>query len=349
MVTRPLLLAPLVALAAACAPTFDDRAASIDGPRLLAISSTPAEAAPMSAVSFTALYVDEKGERAGKDLAWAFCIDRKPLTDEGTVSPLCTAASGAGLVQLGDGLTSGGALPADGCELFGPNRPTPVGDQPGGRAVDPDASGGFYQPVRLRIDGPEVQTPITAIGATRIDCGVDGATPEVAAELTERYRLNENPAVTAFHVLRGSASTAVAIGEAIHVKAGEKVTLRAGYPACPTTSQCGDGVCGVDETAEHCPSDCTTPKGCQGAEQYAWYDPETRAVKLRREAVRVAWFSTGGSLASDTTGHTEAEADETSVDNDFTAPKDAGAYHLWLVSRDDRGGVGFVGFELIVD
>lgn len=144
----------------------DDRSFQIIGPRLLAIAATPAEAEPKAQVTFRALYVDPEGERTRGDLAWAFCTARKPLTEQGTVSPECVREDGPELAALGSGAAITGALPDDGCRLFGPDRPAPVAGEPVGRAVDPDPSGGFYQPVRLRVRDSEVPVSM-AIGAAR--------------------------------------------------------------------------------------------------------------------------------------------------------------------------------------
>ncbi len=60
--------------------------------------------------------------------------------------------------------------------------------------------------------------------------------------------------------------------------AGETVTLHATWAACPTTPICGDGICGIDETATSCPADCTNPLGCTGSEQYLVLDPTTMTL-----------------------------------------------------------------------
>ncbi|MFT3773692.1 MAG: hypothetical protein QM820_50605 [Minicystis sp.] len=333
---------------AACTPELDDRTFLVSGPRLLAIASSPAEAEPPAKVTLRALYVDPDGERAQGDLEWAFCIARRTLTDQGTVSPECVQPEGEGLVSLGAGTSVEGALPMDSCRLFGPDRPEPKDGEPAGRPVDPDPSGGYYQPVRLFVrDGGEQYS----IGATRIACGISGATAEVAADFGKRYRDNENPAVATLSLVRGNEVEVIAPDvPGAKVKPGEKVTLRAAWNACPTAPACGDGICGIDETVQDCAMDCTKPKGCDGSEQYLVFDPAAGALVVKREEIRVSWFATAGELASDVVGRTADEVTTKSdVENTWTAPAKAGEARLWVVIRDDRGGIGWAGYRIQVE
>jgi hypothetical protein len=344
MVTRAGLVLCAIAFVG-CTPELDDRRFLVKGPSLLAIASTPAEAEAPAEVSYRALYVDPKGERSAGDLEWAFCTARRALTDEGTVSPACLSPEGADLVPIGAGSNAKGALPMDACRLFGPDPPEPMDGMPAGRPVDPDPSGGYYQPVRLLVRDGGARY---AVGATRLGCGLADAAAEVAADFGKRYRRNESPAIASLALVRGASAEPIApdaIGA--KVKPGEKVTLRASWAVCPSEAVCGDGVCGSDEDVQGCPADCTTPKGCSGAEPYLLFDPTARTLVTRREEIRVSWFATGGELAEDVVGRS---ADETKndVENAFTAPSKAGEVRLWLVIRDDRGGIGWQGWRLSV-
>jgi hypothetical protein len=324
VVTRVLALPIALALVTGCTPAFDDRPSRVDGPRVLAIASVPAEGAPGDEVDLRALYVDEGGDRGGGELGWAFCVERKPLTELGPVSTGCLRASAPAttLVPLGDGLEVSGALPADGCRQFGPDRPEPVAGEPVGRPVDPDPSGGYYQPVRVRVaaDGTEGY----ATGATRIACGLGGATPEVAADFTRRYRANANPAIDAL-ALDGAPLTADDDGQpAATVAPGAEVTLEARWAACP------------EALVE-----------CAGAEQYLYFDPATRGLAVRREAIRVSWFATGGAFDADRTGRSGDER-ETASENRWRAPEEPGTVLIWAVIRDDRGGAGWRRYRVAV-
>ncbi len=335
-----------------CTPELDDRLFLVTGPRLLAIAPSPAEAAPPAPVTFRALYVDPGGVRTEGTLSWAYCTARKALTDDGTVSQACLAAAGADLTPIGSGATAGGPLPMDGCRLFGPDLPAPTAGQPSGRPVDPDPTGGFYQPVRLLVrDGGAS----TAIGAARMACGLGGGpTPDVAADFAQRYRLNEAPALASLSLVRAGHATPIApdapgAPPGATVARGEAVTLRAAWAACPTKAVCGDGVCGIDEDATTCKADCAAPKGCTGSEAYLVLDAASRALVTAREAIRVAWFATGGTLGDDSSGRDPSEAGETTLDNGWTAPATGGDVRLWVVIRDDRGGVGWESYRVAVE
>jgi hypothetical protein len=346
MVIRLLAVLGLALLPAGCTPELDDRVFLVSGPRLLGIAATPAEAAPPAAVSFRALYVDPTGDRTEGQLSWAYCVAREALTDQGTVSPACLDSSGSAIVPIGAGTTASGPLPMDGCQLFGPDLPPTVNGQPAGRPTDPDATGGYYQPVRLLVnDGGESVTT----SAARLACGVGDTSQAVSTQFTEQYRLNENPALASL-TLNGTVVAPDMAGAApgASVSAGETVTLTAAWAACPTTPVCGDGICGIDETPASCPADCTHPVGCTGSEQYVWVDPSTQSVATRREAIRVDWFATGGSLADDSTGVAESDAATHETGNTWTAPTTAGEVRLWLVIRDDRGGSGWQSYRVTV-
>ena len=139
------------------------------------------------------------------------------------------------------------------------------------------------------------------------------------------------------------------VGAPLELSAGEHVVLRAGWADCPLDASCGDGICGAGEDATSCAGDCTTPKGCTGSEPYVVLDVIERQILDRREAMRVSWFSTGGSFAHDRTGRAAEDAGTPYSENGFHVPNQAGAVRLWVVLRDDRGGVGFVAYSLNVN
>jgi hypothetical protein len=62
------------------------------------------------------------------------------------------------------------------------------------------------------------------------------------------------------------------------VSVGSTLSLVVAWPTCPLVDQCGDGVCGADESAKSCPADCTNPKGCAGAERYVNLDVASQTV-----------------------------------------------------------------------
>jgi hypothetical protein len=189
---------------------------------------------------------------------------------------------------------------------------------------------------------------VYTIGENRLSCGLAGAPPEAATEYPYRYRVNANPAVASLMIVETGAVLAPDDGKTTNpIAAGQHVTLRASWNACPDPDVCGDGICGPDETLATCPADCTNPVTCTGAERYVNMDLATRALIVQHEAMRVSWFATAGSYDLD---HTEREAGDMtpSSDDGWTAPAASSVVHLWVVLRDDRAGVNWQSYALQV-
>lgn len=72
-------------------------------------------------------------------------------------------------------------------------------------------------------------------------------------------------------------------------------------------------------------------------ETYLYYDPRSQTLVTRREAMRLSWFATGGTLAVDASAVGETDT-ATSVSTIWHTPS-AGQATLWLVLRDSRGGI----------
>lgn len=297
-------------------------------------------------MTYTALLVDGSGERGDLPLDWAYCNKQKALSNLDDVDPLCFVYGADYLTEIGQGPSAKGKIPMTACNLFGPDVPPAQPGQPPGRPADPDGTGGYYQPVRL-IRQTDTDLVLGA-GESRIVCGLPGATPETLAAFKASYEANASPALTGVSVV-GGATLAPDDGTSpgLAVKRGAKITLRAAWPACPVEAACGDGICSPDEDATSCAADCMMPHGCAGAEPYAYYDPETREVVRRREAITVSWFATGGAFDTDRSARGEDEM-ETTSDDGWTAPAEAGKVMLWVVLRDDRGGTSWQRYRIDV-
>lgn len=307
--------------ASACVPDFDDETSRITSARVLAIRAFPAEAPKNQKVELTALIASPDGAESEVP-AWSLCVDRKPLSELGPVSPRCLASpeSEPEVVQgLGQGLEVTATLPAKVCQLFGPERPDPKAGEPSGRPVDPDPTGGFYQPVLSWLGDTAV------LGAIRLDCPLSGATREATVEYNERHRENQNPELDAFELLRSDGNGEELDSEAIPGLArGEQVTLRARFGACADA------------------------ESCLGAESYLLYDREGERLQERRETLVVTWFSSAGALDEERSdGNLDGELP--AATNTFTAPNEPGEVRLWAVVRDDRGGVSWRAGRLRVD
>ncbi len=217
-----------------------------------------------------------------------------------------------------------------------------------GRPTDPDGTGGFYQP--LRVIAHDEPKPIYALAQVALTCGLPSLTGEQLFDYQKRVRSNEHPSLSNV-LVDGDDGTPLSVDdgetEPLRVSKGQPLSLRATWPECPSVAVCGDGICGIDELAADCAQDCMQPKGCAGAETYVYYDPLLRQLTERREAMRVAWFSSDGSFADDHTGRREDET-ETSSDGVWTAPNSSGPAHLWVVLRDSRGGVDWQSYVVDV-
>lgn len=331
--------AGLAATLLACTPELAHDLSRIDEPRVLAVASLPAEAAPGAQVELQALYVDGDGTLADASLAWSWCTARRPLAELGPIDRECLEAGSDALISIGSGLAVQSTLPLDGCRLFGPEPPPAEEGQPSGRPVDPDSTGGYDQPIVLRA--PEA-TPRSTLFGLRLTCGPGNATQRQAAELRRRYQANVAPAIAEVRAgVAGEEPRAVEADAPLVVAPGSSVTWRARFDACPTAPACGDGRCTLDEDAEVCADDCATvTPGCSGAETYLWFDPIELRLRTRREALAVAWYGTDGRFRDAQTGVGEHEEAE-DIDVEWTAPDEPGEVTVWLVARDDRGGAAW--------
>jgi hypothetical protein len=322
-----------------CVPTFDDNLPLIDQPTLLAIQAEPAEAAPGKDVQLSALVGTPDVNGVTPKLRWGLCIARKPLTELGPVNPVCIQAPQQApneIVDLGSSATVTATLPMDACRLFGPSLPEPMNGQPAGRPVDPDPTGGFYQPVSVTL----LDTSVTSMGSVRIFCPPSGLDQEQAAVFNANYRNNQSPSIDGISARTDSGESLPIPDQpdTLMVAPNQVLQLEASWHACPHSSTCGDGVCGAGEDKGNCAGDCTTPKGCTGAEDYAWFNPDSRSVQSRHESIRVSWFSTAGHFEDAVTGRDEEDFDATTTGDLWTAPAAAGEVKVWAVIRDSRGG-----------
>ncbi len=151
-------------------------------PRILAVVSTPPEARPGQEVIYRFLAVGPRGEVETSSVVAAYCTSPKPLTENNSISKACLEEPGSPLDRVGD--TAVGLLPTDACALFGPD--PPPGDF---RPRDPDASGGFFVPLRIEAFDQ------TFVFLERVFCNPAGVDADVAREFSARYVMNENPVV----------------------------------------------------------------------------------------------------------------------------------------------------------
>ena len=291
-------------LLASCRPDFPERESLITEPRVVAIVSTPAEAKVGEAVHYQAWVARSVNDLQPSRAEWALCATPRRLTENGSVSPDCL---GEGVVPLtGADQEVSVAIPPTACSLFGPE--TPPGDF---RPRDPDGTGGFYQPVRLKTDG------VVAFGMTRIGCNLANAPVDAVREFSRTYRANVNPVLQLVRgSMNGAAFPALLTEAPTTVPPSARVTFRAEWPEA-------------------------------SRESYAFYDPNGAKVVLRVETMRVSWFATAGSFAVDRTGRSPDEGEPWS-ENMWNADGASGTVLFWVVLRDDRGGTAVRTFTLFV-
>ena len=204
---RAALLCSLAAVACACQPRFDRAPSRVDGPRVLAVRAEPPEAAPGASVTLAPLLVDAAGPLDAATVDWAFCLANRPAADDNTVSARCLPPDSPDLRPIAPGPAPPAAtavLPAEGCQVFGSEPPPPPPGEPPLRPVDPDPSGGYYQPVRLAVAGGEA----VAFAQVRLRCALPAAPAPVAQEFRARYVPNRNPHLAELGLAGGATTVA---------------------------------------------------------------------------------------------------------------------------------------------
>ena len=313
MIARAATALALAAGAAGCKPDLGSPASLVTGPRVLAVRGTPAEAYPGTMVAFDVLAIEPDGTISDPPLGWSFCHIPKPPTVANAVSNECLDTPD----DAGPAATFMAPLPNDGCMTFGPEPPPVKPGQPMIRPRDPDATGGFYQPLRVTL---QVAAGIdTAFELERMTCMLANAPIDVTRTFNMTYTPNNNPLID--HVTLDPDGTPTPLVGA------DAVTGAAVAPGATTTLELG-WAGDVPET-------------------YPVWDLASRTLVTHRESLRVSWFASAGSFPKDTTGRGEEEPD-LFARNDWTAPRESGNAHFWVVLRDSRGGIDFASFDLLV-
>lgn len=303
-----LALAAPLALSAACKPDLGAPPSLVEGLRVLAVRGVPAEAPEGTPVTYDLLAVDVTGRIATPPTTWAVCNERKPPADSNAVSSACLSIPDT----AGPTPTFMAPMPSGACKRFGP-QPDVDKDGMSVRPTDPDVTGGFYQPVRAKLDVAD-RGAATAFAMERIRCRLANAPADVAS-MFAKLTPNANPVLARLTLdPAGSPVDLFAAGRApleppIWVAPGASYELEAAW---------------TPETPETFP---------------VW-TASSESLDQHRESLSVAWYATGGSFTHDSTGRGEEET-ELSTENVWTAPTEPGIVHFWIVVRDSRGGLDF--------
>ena len=149
----------------------------------------------------------------------------------------------------------------------------------------------------------------TAFALERIQCNLPNAPLDIAVELANRYVPNRNPKLLPIEASVdgvGYTLDALPMGKRIHLRIGWRT---------------------------------------EDAETFVAFDPARQALVNRRETLRVFWYATSGAFENDVTGRAAEDA-ETTVGNGWRAPNDSDTVLLWVVVRDNRGGIDFAAYTL---
>jgi hypothetical protein len=182
----------------------------------------------------------------------------------------------------------------------------------------PDTPPGGFRPVSPDGTGGYYQPLRAELAGTdatfelaRILCDLADAPSAAVIQFNESYHANLNPTLAPLTATIGGATASLD-----SVPAGSRVILTVSWPPA-------------------------------SAETYAYFDPSSQAVVLRRESMQVAWYATAGSLDTESTGRAEGDLATQTTDG-WSAPRSAGTAHLWVVLRDSRGGVAFASYDVNV-
>lgn len=202
--------------AAACAPSFDDRTPLVSEPTILTVIAEPPEARPRAAIALRAVVVGS-GPRSEDELppdgfAWSFCEAPPPLGDPRSIADSCREGKNAVPIPESNRASLETTVPATACQRFGPEPP------PGPlRPVDPDETGGFYQPIRIRAWSN------TWVYRLRVRCNLPNVSTDTAKQFAESYVNNLTPELSALERLdsdgNGSNFESAAPSEHVRLRA----------------------------------------------------------------------------------------------------------------------------------
>lgn len=154
----------------------------------------PAEVAPGEPTDVRVLVAGADGTVIEPQAYYSLCLSPKPPAENGAVNSVCWAD--AYVPVGGPGASQRVVVPKDACARFGPD--TPSGGEL--RPRDADATGGYFQPVRIAI--PE----LAAFGFVRIRCALPNAAADVALSFKKAYQPNVNPTLSSLALAAGGAA-----------------------------------------------------------------------------------------------------------------------------------------------
>jgi hypothetical protein len=173
-----------------CTPKMGNPASLIIDERIVGVRADPAEAGPGDTVEYASLVASPSGTVETPGLSWSLCKLREPVAENTPVSQGCLTET---LTESAQGQDASLPTPSAACVNFGPLAPpTSSGTL---RPTDPDATGGYYQPIRLDLDAEQ------AIFRERLHCDLAGASLLLSQEFRAGYTINQNPTLVSLSAL----------------------------------------------------------------------------------------------------------------------------------------------------
>jgi hypothetical protein len=310
---KQLLLTVVLAgsIALGCKPEVGQAPSLITDYALLAVKGDPAEAKPDENVVYSFLLASPEGTVTDTTAGWDVCETPKPPAESNSVAGACNPPEPGAAT----GQTFAAPVLTKACMLFGPIAPPVATGQPSIRPRDPDSTGGYYLPVRVKF--PDLATgSLTGFAFERISCNLANAATDLVAEYDKRYQPNNDPGIATTDVSRADGSSFNLDSGSPTIAPGESVVFQATF---------ADG----------------------SAETFPVLNPTGDALVDQTEDLYMSWFATSGSFEHDRTGVAGTQT-ATSTSNAWRAPGTAMPVYLWLVLRDSRGGTAFRSYSIQV-
>jgi hypothetical protein len=197
--------------------------------RIIGVRTEPAETAPGDLIQYTSLVVSPLGTVDAQDLSWSLCNLRKPVAENTPVSQACLTAE---LPQAALGSPVSIRTPSSACVNFGPL--APPSSKGTLRPTDPDATGGYYQPIRLDRGAQQ------AIFRERLRCDLAGASLLMSQEFRARYTTNQNPKLVSLAAMVDETPVpldSLPAGQRIRLVAAWSPESQESYPVFDSASQ----------------------------------------------------------------------------------------------------------------
>lgn len=292
---RRLLVAAAVVVAG-CSNDFDPASYLAPGSlRVLGVVAEPPEAAPNGTSTLTVITADLP---MMPTYEWTLCT-QPPLPGSSSIDPLCLEADMGSFLHpvAGSGPGAEVTMPADAS-------PTMLGV--------PDATGGFYVPVKVRA----------TMGAETLDTlyGLRLALPGILPP-------NHNPTI----------ASASFVGEPLDASP-MSITELSSDPTAPTPVAAGS-----QPTLRL----TLTPESFETYPQLTGTPPDT-TVTMTTEQPRFFWYADAGIFSEDTTGALEPDTQLKLDDAKHHRPSAGDRINVIVVVHDERGGTVFTHRYLVV-